>query len=134
MNHCSLMGRLTADAELRTFNNNGNEGTVASFTVAVNRRGKDAGTDFIRCSAFNSTAQFISKYFHKGDMIAIDGRITVNTKNNEDGTRTSYTSVTVDNAYFCGGKNNGNSGSAPTDNSSSVSVNQESDELDSLPF
>lgn len=79
LNKAVMVGRLTADPELRQTPNGVN---VCSFRVAVNRPGKDKGTDFIDCVAWRSTAEFICKYFHKGDAIGIDG--SIQTRNFED--------------------------------------------------
>lgn len=104
LNVVVIMGRLTAQPELRTTNN----GTsVTSFSVAVNRSySKDGNnqTDFINCVAWRGNAEFITKYFGKGQMIAIKGSLQQNSYTDKDGNkRTSY-DVVVDSADFCGSK------------------------------
>jgi single-strand DNA-binding protein len=114
MNKVIIIGRLTRDPELRT-----TESGVSScrFSVAVNRRFKNQSgeydADFISCVAWRQTAEFISRYFSKGQMIALEG--TLRTGSYKDKTHpdiTHYTTdVYVDNAEFCGSKNdNGGSG------------------------
>lgn len=102
MNVVILMGRLTADPELRTTNNGV---SVTSFSIAVDREyTKEKQTDFINCVAWRNNAEFISKYFTKGQMIALRGSLQQNNYTDKDGNkRTSY-NVVVDSANFCGGK------------------------------
>lgn len=112
MNKVILMGRLTADPELRQTP----QGTpVLRFTLAVNRRfSKEGGqqADFITCVAWRQTAEFIARYFYKGNMIAIDGQIQTRSWDGQDGKRQYATEVVIDNAYFTGSKGeSGNSGS-----------------------
>ncbi len=117
MNKVILAGRLTADPELRQ-----TQSGVAScrFTVAVNRKFADKATgerqaDFITCVAWRQTAEFVSRYFSKGKMIALEGELRNN--NYKDRTHpdvTHYcTEVLVDNAEFCGSKND-SSGTSPS--------------------
>ena len=114
LNVVVIMGRLTADPELRTTQSGI---SVTSFSVAVNRNySKDGNnqTDFINCVAWRNNAEFISKYFTKGQMIAIKGSLQQNNYTDKDGNkRTSY-DVVVDTADFCGSKNEsgGNGASA----------------------
>ena len=115
MNKVILVGRLTADPELRQ-----TQSGVAScrFTVAVDRRFADKTTgerqaDFISCTAWRQTAEFVSRYFNKGKLIAIEGSLRNNNyqdRNHPDVTH--YTmDVQVDNVEFVGGKgDNGGSG------------------------
>ena len=123
MNKTVLVGRLTADPELRQTQNG-----VAScrFTVAVNRKFADKSTgerqaDFITCVAWRQTAEFVSRYFSKGKMIALDGELRNNNyKDRAHPDVTHYcTEVLVDNVEFCGGKNEG------SDNSPSQSQPQQ---------
>lgn len=102
LNQIALMGRLTRDPELRRTQN----GTaVASFTLAVDRdySGKDGGekeTDFIDCVAWRSTAEFISKYFARGRMAVVAGRLQIRPWTDKDGNKRKATEVIVDSAYF----------------------------------
>lgn len=101
MNKVILIGRLTKEPEMRTGNT-----TVTRFTVAVDRRTKDGQTaDFPSCVAFGKTAEFISKYFHKGMKIAIEGRIQTGSYE-KDGKKVYTTDVVVENAEFVESKSN----------------------------
>ncbi len=105
MNKVILMGRMTKDAELK-YTQSGT--AVCSFSLAVNRRYKDnAGNypvDFINCQAWRQTAEFISKYFSKGRMIAVCGSIQTRTWDDQSGKRHYATEVFVEEAHFCGEK------------------------------
>lgn len=130
LNEVVLMGRLTAAPELRTTQSGNN---VTAFTLAVDRRYQQGGekkTDFINCVAWRSTAEFITKYFNKGDLIAVTGEIQ--TRNYEDKNKNKRTAfeVVVDEASFCGGKNNNSS--APDYAAQADSGNNYED--DDLPF
>ena len=97
MNSVNLMGRLTADPELRY---TPQSTPVCSFTLAVDRPGVKDKTDFISCVAWRQTAETISKYLHKGGKIAVTGVLTVNKYQAKDGgTRIRY-EVLVDRFYF----------------------------------
>lgn len=107
MNKIIIVGRLTADPELRQ-----TQSGIAScrFTVAVNRRFKnDKGeyeADFVSCQAWRQTAEFVAKYFSKGSMICIDGTLRTGSyqdKNHSDVTHYT-TDVLVENVEFCGSK------------------------------
>ena len=110
MNKTILMGRLTKDVELRQTAS----GTpVASFTMAVNRRFAKEGqqdADFINCVAWRQQAEFISKYFHKGNMIAIIGNLQSRSWEGEDGKKQYVTEVIVDEVYFTGEKKEATTG------------------------
>ena len=116
LNIVILMGRLTADPELKT-TNSGN--TVTSFAVAVERSfAKDGNreTDFINVVAWRFTAEFICKYFRKGQMIAINGSLQQRSYTDKDGNKRTVYEVVADNANFCGSKAESGSGSAPIRN------------------
>ena len=105
LNCVAIMGRFTADPELRQTT----EGTsVTSFTVAVDRgyikQGEERQADFISCVAWRQTAEFICKYFHKGEMIAIDGRLQTRNWEDKNGCKRKETEIIVTNASFCGSK------------------------------
>ena len=114
LNHITLMGRLVADPELRR---TGSGVAVASFRIAVDRdfAPKDGGerkADFISCVAWRQTGEFISKYFTKGRMIVVDGRLEMRDWTDRDGNKRTSAEVIVDNAYFGDSKRDGdNSGS-----------------------
>lgn len=106
MNRVILMGRLTHDPEMRLTPQNGT--SVATFDVAVDRQFKKEGqqqADFIHCVAWQKTGEFINRYFAKGKMIAVEGRLQSRSWQGNDGkTHMSY-EVVVEQAHFCGGKN-----------------------------
>ena len=102
LNHIVIMGRLTRDPELRR---TGSGIAVASFTVAVDRdfSGRDGGekeTDFIDCVAWRQTGEFVSKYFTKGSMIVVSGRLQIRSWNDKDGNKRRTAEVVADNVYF----------------------------------
>ena len=102
LNHITLMGRLTRDPELRYTS----AGTpVASFSLAVDRdfAPKDGGekqTDFIDCVAWRQTGEFVSKYFQKGSMAAVTGRLQIRDWQDKEGNKRRSAEVVVDNVYF----------------------------------
>ena len=102
LNQVTIMGRLTRDPELRYTQSNT---PVASFTLAVDRdySPKDGGnkeTDFIDCVAWRSTAEFVSKYFSKGSLAAVSGRLQIRDWTDKDGNKRRNAEVIVDNMYF----------------------------------
>ena len=102
LNHITIMGRLTRDPELRR---TGSGVAVASFCVAVDRdfAPKDSGekkADFINCVAWRATGEFISKYFTKGRMIVVEGRLEMRDWTDKDGNKRTSAEVVVSNAYF----------------------------------
>ena len=102
LNHITLMGRLTRDPELRYTQSNT---PVASFTLAVDRdySSRDGGerqTDFIDCVAWRSTAEFVSKYFQKGSMAVVSGRLQIRDWTDRDNNKRRSAEVVVDNVYF----------------------------------
>jgi len=120
LNHITIMGRLTRDPELRR---TGSGVAVASFTVAVDRdfSGKDGGekeTDFIDCVAWRQTGEFVSKYFTKGRMIIVSGRLQIRPWTDKEGNKRRSAEVVADNCYFGDSKKEGGdtSNSAPAQN------------------
>lgn len=105
INNVVIMGRLTADPELRQ-TPNGIE--VTSFCVAVDRgyvrQGEERQADFINCVAWRQSAKFITSYFRKGSMIALTGSIQTRNYEDKNGNKRTATEVVVDNASFCGSK------------------------------
>lgn len=100
MNKVILMGRLTNEPELRQTPN----GTmVVKFGLAVRRRVANDQTDFLNCSAWRKTAEFVSKYFHKGNMIALSGRIETGSYQ-KDGQTVYTTGIVAEEVYFTGEK------------------------------
>ena len=107
LNHVVLMGRLTRDIEVRYSQSQNGEMAVGRFSLAVDRytnSGDENKADFINCVAFGKTAEFISKYFGKGNMIAVIGRITTGSYTNKDGVKVYTTDVVVERASFTGEK------------------------------
>lgn len=101
INSVILMGRLTADPELRQTQN----GTsVTSFTVAVDRRFQREQTDFINVVAWKQTAEFVEKYFKKGAMIALRGSIQQRNYEDKNGNKRTAFEVIADEVSFCGSK------------------------------
>lgn len=139
LNKIFIMGRLTRDPELRTTNS----GTsVASFSLAVDRNYKGADgekeTDFIDCVAWRSTAEFAAKYFTKGRMAVVEGRLQIRPWTDKEGNNRRSAEVIVDNMYFGDSKRDADTGGArPASGPVNVSANdwQEADEDEGdLPF
>ena len=137
LNKIILMGRLTRDPELRRTNS----GTaVASFSLAVDRDFKaqngEKETDFIDIVAWRNTAEFVSKYFSKGRMAVVEGRLQMRDWQDQNGNKRRNAEVIADNVYFGDSKN---SGAAQQDNFSALNdrVSQEFVEQEDggeLPF
>ena len=113
LNHIVIMGRLTRDPELRR---TGSGIAVASFSVAVDRDfgGRDGGekeTDFIDCVAWRHTGEFVSKYFTKGSMIVVSGRLQIRGWTDKDGNKRRTAEVVADNCYFGESKRGSEGGS-----------------------
>ena len=111
LNHITIMGRLTRDPELRR---TGSGVAVASFTLAVDRDfgGRDGGereTDFIDCVAWRQTGEFVSKYFTKGRMAVVSGRLQIRSWTDKDGNKRRTAEVVADNVYFGDSKRDGDS-------------------------
>ena len=112
LNKIFIMGRLTRDPELR----HTQTGTaVASFTLAVDRDFKDRstgerGTDFINVVAWRQTGEFVSRYFTKGRMAVVEGRLQMRDWTDKDGNKRTAAEVVADNVYFGDSKRDGESG------------------------
>ena len=112
LNHITIMGRLTRDPEMRTTQSGV---SVASFTLAVDRDfgGRDGGekqTDFIDCTAWRHTAEFVSKYFSKGRIAVVSGRLQIDNYTDNDGNKRKSAKVVADNIYFGDSKKDGATG------------------------
>ena len=112
LNEIILMGRLTRDPELRYTASNT---PVASFSLAVDRdfkpkEGGEKQTDFIDCVAWRQTGEFASKYFQKGSMAAVKGRLQIRDWQDKEGNKRRSAEVVVDNIYFCGKKESSSGG------------------------
>ena len=110
LNNVVLMGRLTADPELR---HTPNGVAVTSFTLAVNRSyakaGTERATDFIDIVAWRNTAEFVSKYFTKGLLVAVEGSIQTRTYQDKNGNNRKAFEVVANNVHFAEGKRDSNS-------------------------
>lgn len=117
LNHITLMGRLTRDPELR-YTQSGT--AVASFSLAVerdfgSRDGGERQTDFIDCVAWRQTGEFVSKYFSKGSMAAVSGRLQIRDWTDRDGNKRRSAEVVADNVYFGDSRPAGNGGNSFND-------------------
>lgn len=141
INMVALMGRLTYSPELKSTPNGL---SVIRFQLAVDRtyqaKGQERQADFIDCVAWRQTAEFISRYFHKGSMIAIEGTVQTSNYTDKNGNNRKQTEVLANNVSFCGSKNeSGNMDIEPesaakyssTDNSDFEEI---VDDDDCLPF
>lgn len=140
MNNVSLVGRLTRPIELH-YSQGDNPIAMCNLNVAVDRKFKKDGqptADFINCKAFGKTAEFIEKYFDKGNRIGLTGSIQTGSYKNKDDATVYTTDVIVDNVEFVESKSssnnssNGNNNSASKDDSFMIIPDDVSD--DSLPF
>ena len=114
LNHIVIMGRLARDPELRR---TGSGVAVTSFRLAVDRdfAPKDGGereTDWIDCVAWRQTGEFVSKYFTKGRMAIVSGRLQIRTWTDKDGNKRRSAEVVADNVYFGDSKRDDHAGSA----------------------
>jgi len=112
LNHIVIMGRLTRDPELRR---TGSGIAVTSFSLAVDRDfGKtengEKETDFIDCVAWRQTGEFVSKYFTKGRMAVVSGRLQIRNWTDKDGNKRRTAEVVADNVYFGDSKRDGDNG------------------------
>ena len=109
LNHITIMGRLVRDPELRR---TGSGIAVASFTVAVDRdfsskEGGEKETDFIDCVAWRNTGEFVSKYFTRGRMIVVSGRLQIRNWTDKEGNKRRSAEVVADSCYFGDSKKEG---------------------------
>ena len=112
LNKVILGGRITADPELKQTPQGV---SVTSFSIAVNRRGKDAQTDFINCVAWRQTADFICRFFKKGSSICISGSIQTRTWNDQQNNKRYATEVVAEEAFFVDAKADAPAGSFGAD-------------------
>lgn len=146
LNVVVLTGRLTADPELR---HTSNDLAVTSFTIAVNRRfaraGEERQTDFIDIVAWRSTAEFVCKYFKKGNLIAVEGSIQTRTYQDKDGNNRKAFEIVANNVQFVESKrDSGNVAQAESSGAIDMGMNsyssgtdadfQTTDADDDLPF
>ena len=131
LNKVILGGRMTADPELKQTPQGV---SVTSFSVAVNRRGKDAQTDFISCVAWRQTAEFICKFFKKGSSICISGSIQTRTWNDQQNNKRYATEVVAEEAFFVDSKTEGVTGEEAAFQTQSTTKFEEVTSDDELPF
>lgn len=144
-NRVCIQGRLVADPDLKTTNGGV---SVANLRIAVERNYRDSEgnktSDFFNCVAWRGTADFVTKFFHKGELIIIDGKLQNNQYTDKDGNNRVVTQINVDSVFFCGGKSSGNSGHSeqpsygsdfdPPKMQAGQFADLGSDEEDTLPF
>lgn len=138
INMVALMGRLTFEPEVRTTPSGV---SVMRFQIACDRSyqksGQDRQADFIDCVAWRQTAEFISRYFQKGSMIAVEGTLQTSSYTDKNGNQRKQVEVLANNVSFCGSKSeSGAAGSQANPNYSSAN-NSDFDEIpddDDLPF
>ena len=133
LNHIVLMGRLTRDPDLR---HTGNGTAVAAFTLAVDHDYKSSdtgerGVDFIDIVAWRNTAEFVSKYFAKGRMAVVSGRLQIRNWTDKEGNKRRSTEVVADNIYF-GDSRKSDGGQAPADVAADAFMDL--DDESGLPF
>ena len=117
MNQFIGKGRLCADPEIRYAQaQNGEQMAVARYRLAINRRGKDAGADFLNCVAFGKQGEFAEKYLKKGQEILIQGRIQTGSYQKQDGSKVYTTDIVVESHEFCGTKEDNNTAPKAPDN------------------
>ena len=114
LNSVCLMGRLTADPELKSTQSGV---SVCNFRIAVDRtytpKGQEKQTDFINIVTWRSTAEFVSRYFRKGQLVAVQGSIQTSQYTDRDGNRRYATEVVADNVYFGDSRRDGEGGYTP---------------------
>lgn len=135
INSIVIMGRLTYEPELKATPSGI---SVVRFQVAVDRNYQKAGeerkTDFIDCTAWRQTAEFVCKYFHKGSMIAVEGSLQTDSYTDQNGEKRKSVQVVANQVSFCGSKAESGAqattGSAPADDAEFEPI----DDDDDLPF
>lgn len=131
LNKCVIMGRLTKDIEIKTTTGGT---TIGRTTLAIDRRfqrqGEERQADFINILCFGKTAEFVQKYFGKGNMMCVVGSIQTRSWDGQDGKKNYATEVVADEVNFCGEKKADRTQSPETHNNESTPVDDDTD----LPF
>lgn len=138
LNHVTIMGRLTRDPELR----HTQSGTaVTSFTLAVDRDFKDkntgeSATDWIVCTAWKGTAEFVTRYLQTGRMVIVDGRLQTRSYQDKDGNKRTAVEVVAEHVYFGDSRKRESEGNAPEDELPDTEGQKfaELDDSSDLPF
>lgn len=129
MNKMIIKGRMARDPELKTTNSGK---SVCNFSVAVSRNFDRELVDFFECVAWNKKAEFICKYFIKGQEILIDGEMQSRRYTDKNGNNRTAWELIANDVDFCGNKNQ-NSNNLQNDNTETISAD-EIDDIDDLPF
>ena len=131
MNKVVLMGRLTKDPDIKCTQSNTQ---VASFSLAVNRRfakqGEERQADFINIVAWSKTAEFVSKYFRKGQQVGVIGRIQTRNYDDDKGTKHYITEVIAEEVYFADSKKESETVNTTENEFAPI----QDDDIDTLPF
>lgn len=131
LNRITLMGRLTADPDVRAVKGDMN---VATFTLACDRDGRDKETDFISCVAWRGTADFVSKYFSKGQAAVVDGRLQTRSYTDKDGKNRKTFDVVVNSIYFADSKRKDSGTTVYSQSREQSREFEEVDDDEDLPF
>lgn len=138
LNQISIQGRFARDPELRRTNSGK---AVTSFAMACDRDFKNQQTgekevDFIECVAWSGTAEMVEKYFKKGQMAVVTGRLQIRSWEDKNGQKRRQAEILVSSVYFCGSKDGSFQGSSGADNTYSTPqfAPIEADDDDQMPF
>ena len=132
LNNVSIQGRLVAEPELRYTSSNT---PVCSFCIANNKKRADKEqTYWIDCVAWRTTAEFICKYFHKGEQILITGELSTRNYETKDGKKVKATEIVVDTVDFCEGKKSSTSDAADDDTTPEFTELDDDVDDGDLPF
>lgn len=133
MNRVDIIGRLTRDAELKS---SASGMSYYRNGIAVDRKGKDAGTDFFNILAFGKTAEFLEKYFRKGSKVGISGHLQSGEYTKQDGTKVTTVEIVVDEADFCDTKGESNTPASPAPKAQEQPKKGflDAKDIDDLPF
>ena len=137
MNHWTGIGRLTADPELKMTQS---EKSVTTFNVAIDRPYKgqngEKQTDFLPVVAWGKTAEFVTKYFRKGSMIAVEGAVNIRSYTDQNGAKRYVTEINAEKVHFCGGNSQNNTDTNQNASATFAPPNMEEFDVksDDLPF
>lgn len=135
LNHITLMGRLTADPEIRTTESGV---PVVNFTLAVDRdytpQGAEKQADFVPITAWRNLAKVVTAYFTKGRMMAVDGRLESRKYVDKDGNNRTAWGVTANNVYFCDSRRDGDSAPLPLPSDAPSEFRDVPEDDGDLPF
>lgn len=134
MNKWIGIGRLTQDPDIKHVESNGEQLTIATYTLAVNRKGKKDEADYIRCKAFGKTAEFVEQYLSKGLKMMVCGRIQTGSYETKEGKKVYTTDVIVEEHEFCEKKNDKTGNSEDERPSSEGFMDIPQDAIDDMPF